>query len=186
MTLAETLLATLAILATPGPTNAMMTVAGAERGPAALRLLPLMLLCYLAVVAPLAIAGAALLDGLPVARTVVTLLAAAWALRLAASLWRPPAAGVEAATPRRVAVTTLLNPKGLVLGLEFLPAEGSRLLANLAGFAAMAVLIAGAWTLAGIAARGRRVDPGLPRPWRRAASAWMAVLAVWLVTRALA
>lgn len=186
MTPWETALAVLVLLVTPGPTNTLLALAGAERGwRDALRLLPAELAAYLATVAPLAALGQALLSRAPQARVALTLAAAAWVLWLAAAMWRGPPQGVApSVTARRVAVTTLLNPKGLVFGLVILPAATlDRLAANLLLFAALVVGVAAAWAALGAILRR---EGGLPRPWRRAAALWLGGLALLLVSRLLA
>ncbi|MGC5198806.1 hypothetical protein, partial [Aphanothece microscopica] len=92
MTLAEMTLALLVLLATPGPTNTLVALAGAERGwRGALRLIPAELAAYLAVTVPLALAGAAAMAAVPGLRGGVTLAAAAWVAWLAVAMWRLPA-----------------------------------------------------------------------------------------------
>lgn len=187
MTVAETALALLALLATPGPTNTLLALAGAERGrSAALRLIPAVLAAYLVTTVPLALQGARLLDALPGARAAVTILAAAWVLRLALAMWRVPArqAGAASVTPRRIAVTTLLNPKALILGLVLLPADdGPRLAANVAVLAAVVAAVSLLWVALGAALR-RDSGDGLPTRWRRAASVWLGALALYLLGHA--
>ncbi|HVG48383.1 MAG TPA: LysE family transporter, partial [Rubellimicrobium sp.] len=145
MTLTETALALLALLAAPGPTNTLLAVAGAERGwRPALRLTPFVPLGYLATTVPLALLGVGLLDAIPSARAAVTLLAAAWVFRLAVGMWRVPLRkdGTPAVTMGHVVVTTLLNPKALIFGLVLLPAADlSRLIANLALLSAEALAV---------------------------------------------
>ena len=68
MTLVEFALAVLVLLFTPGPTNSLLLIAGAERGWwGAVRLIPAELGAYLAVTIPLALVGARLLAALPAA-----------------------------------------------------------------------------------------------------------------------
>lgn len=191
MSLAAAALAILVLLVTPGPTNTLLALAGAERGwRGAVRLIPAELAGYLAVVAPLALLGAPLLAALPQARTALTLAAAAWVLWLAVAMWRGPRPGSmrgperATVTGRRVLVTTLLNPKALVFGLVLLHAAGWGALAvHLALFALQVVGVAMLWALLGAALRARREAPGLPAPWRRAASLWLGALSLYLVGR---
>ncbi|TNC71977.1 LysE family translocator [Rubellimicrobium roseum] len=184
----ETALAILVLLLTPGPTNTLLAIAGAERGwTRAVRLIPAELGGYLAITLPLALLGARLLDAQPAARTAITLLAAVWVAWLALSMWRVPAArtGAPSVTGRRVLVTTLLNPKALIFGLVLLPAaDGARLLLNLGLFAAEIVAVAMAWAALGALLRraGAR-GTGMPQGWRRAASVWLGALAVYLLGR---
>jgi len=183
----ETALALLVLLAAPGPTNTLLAVAGAERGwRPSLSLIPVVPLAYLATTTPLALIGAGLLDEVPSARAVVTLLAAAWVFHLAQGLWRGPRAqdGRRVVTARQVAITTLLNPKALIVGLVLLPAANStHLLSNLLIFWAEAVAVSCLWTALGSALR-RDSQAGLPTPWRRAASVWLGALGVYLMGHA--
>lgn len=184
MTPTETALALLVLLAAPGPTNTLLALAGAERGwRPALRLLPAVPLAYLATTVPLALVGADLLDAIPSARAIVTVLAAAWVLRLALGMWRVPRQpdGAPAVTVRTVVVTTLLNPKSLIVGLVLLPAsDGSRLAANLALFTGEVLVVSLLWTALGSTLR-RGAGAGLPTPWRRAASVWLGALGLYLL-----
>ena len=182
MTLAETALAIAALLVTPGPTNTLLALAGAERGwTRAIRLIPAELGGYLATTVPLALLGTRLLEAMPAARAAVTVAAAAWVLWLAVSMWRVPLAqaGTPTVTGRRVAVTTLLNPKALIFGLVLLPG-GERLAANFGLFAAEVVAVAMLWALLGATLR-RDAQDGLPASWRRAASVWLGALALYLL-----
>lgn len=186
MTLPETALAIFVLLVTPGPTNTLLALGGAERGWArALRLIPAELAGYLAVTLPLALLGARLLEAAPPARTLVTAAAGTWVLWLALSMWRLPAARAAepTVTARRVLVTTILNPKALVFGLVLLPAaEASRLLANLGAFVGLVVAVAAGWAALG-AALHRPASTGLPGAWRRAASLSLGALGVYLLGR---
>ncbi|WP_210529823.1 LysE family transporter [Rubellimicrobium arenae] len=188
MSLTQLALAICALLVTPGPTNTLLAIAGAERGwLRAIRLIPAELGGYLATTVPLALLGAALLEELPQARTAITLVAAAWVAWLALAMWRVPAgrSGRLTVTGRRVLVTTLLNPKALIFGLVLLPAEtGDDLLRNFGLFAAEVVTVAMLWAALGaVLRRGDRAEPGMPPGWRRAASVWLGGLAVYLVGR---
>lgn len=196
MTFAEYALALLALLISPGPTNTLLFVAGAERGPGrALPLIAVVIAAYLATVMPLALAGDALLHRWPMARSVLMLLSALWVLVLATRLWRMerPAPSLRPDAPMvtafAVALTTLLNPKALVIGLVLLPGFG-----NMVPGAAVLVLIASGasllWVVAGrvvarnaIAGRNRTADRKLTTV-RRFSALWLALLATLLLVRA--
>lgn len=185
MTTWQTVLAILVLLVTPGPTNTLLALGGAERGwRGALRLIPAELAGYLATTLPLALLGARLLMEVPAARLAVTVAAAVWVLWLAVALWRRPARpGTAAVTGRRVFVTTLLNPKALVFGLVLLPGpDAASVAAHFAAFVALIVLVAAGWAALGAAVRGG--SPGLPDAWRRATSVWLGALALYLLGRA--
>ncbi len=184
MTLMELNLALLALLITPGPTNTLLALAGAQGGlRAGLRLLPVELLAYLCVVAPLALFGAPLLERLPMLRPILTVIAALWVGRLAFGLWHRPSAQSAAAqqvTAMQVAVTTLLNPKCLIFGLVLLPA-GPGTLPGQISFAAQVPLIAALWAGLGAGVLSRSGQ------WlNKGAAIWLAALAVLLAAKAYA
>jgi threonine/homoserine/homoserine lactone efflux protein len=188
MTHIELTFAILALLITPGPTNTLLAVAGAERGMVrAWGLIPAELAGYLTTVIPLTLIGASLLETYPEIRPVITLLAAVWVMWLAVSMWRLPAVaqdGVMVATGRRIMVTTLLNPKALLFGLVLLPAENGVWL-NIANFAGQVVIVAMGWAALGamLARRGSGDTSGLPEWLRRVAALWLAIVSVGLFTR---
>ncbi len=183
MTLPELALAVLVLLVTPGPTNVLLALAGAERGwRAALPLTAAAVAGYLTAVLPLLVIGQALLGSAPVLRTLISLAAAGWVLWLAVSMWRPPVAGVRAALVdgKRVYVSTVLNPKTLIFGLVLLPAQGAVLLGHLALFGTGIVVAAAGWAALGAAV----AQPGgLPHWLRRSAALWLGALALWLAAR---
>lgn len=192
MTLTTFLIAVLGLLLTPGPTNTLMAVAGAERGARrALRLIPAELAGYLTTVLPLALAGAVWLEHMPAARPAIAAAAAVWVMLLAVQVWRLPAqdgtnAGVSV-TAGRIFLTTLLNPKALIFGLVLLPPRAGLEL-RLAGFAVLVVAVALVWIGLGTLLRrtGQDHAPGLSPGLRRAAAGWLAVLSVMLAAKAVA
>lgn len=182
----ELTLAILALLLTPGPTNSLMLLAGAERGLSwAARLIPAELAGYFLTVLPLSLAGTALLADHPLLRTGLTLAAAAWVAVLATKLWRMPktdgtGCSVDA---RALVVTTALNPKALIFGLVLLPAP-DRLADNLAIFAALVGLVALLWAGVGAVIRvGGARQPRMIFVLRRLASVWLAAISVVLIAK---
>jgi len=186
MTAFEMSFAVLVLLLTPGPTNSLMLLAGAERGwPGAARLIPAELAGYLLTVLPLSLMGTTVLADHHALRTAVTLAAAVWVALLAFRLWRAPGTGGAgmAVDARALFVTTALNPKALIFGLVLLPSP-DRLAANLAIFAALVVLVALFW--AGVGAVLRAGGSGQPRAifvLRRLASLWLAAISVALIAK---
>ena len=183
MTTFELSLAILALLVTPGPTNTLMFLAGAERGlTRALRLIPAELAGYLLTVVPLVLAGAPLLQAHPGARAALALAAGLWVAVLALRLWRLPRTegGRGTIGAAGVFTTTLLNPKALIFGLVLLP-HPDHAAANIANFALQVVAVALLWQ-AGGAFLGRSTGPRMP-VLRRAASLWLGGLSVMLVLR---
>ncbi|MBL9048613.1 MAG: hypothetical protein JNK19_00690 [Tabrizicola sp.] len=182
----ELTIAVLVLLLTPGPTNSLVLLAGAERGLAgALRLIPAELLGYLLTVVPLALVGASFLEAHHWLRTIVTVAAAVWVAVLAVRLWRLPVAdvGEHSVGARGLFVTTALNPKALIFGLVLLPSP-DRLVANLGLFAGLVVVVAVLWAGLGAVLRGG----GLRQPralfvLRRLASVWLAAISLVLALR---
>jgi threonine/homoserine/homoserine lactone efflux protein len=183
----ELALAILALLVTPGPTNSLMLLAGAERGmAAALRLIPAEVAGYLLTVVPLSLLGGALLADQPKLRIAVTLAAAIWVAVLAVRLWRVPLAGASGpgVGARDLLVTTALNPKALIFGLVLLP-NPDRLGANLALFVLLVALVALFWSGLG-AVLGGRGQPRAVLVLRRLASVFLGVMSLALAFRGVA
>lgn len=185
MTFVELGFALFALLATPGPTNTLLAVAGAQavRRP---MLLPVAeLAAYLATVVPLSIWGQQWLATTPTLRFGLTLAAAIWVAALALRLWRQAAkAAAEGAaraeiTPLDVGLTTLLNPKALIFGLILIPA-GPGLLVGLCLFTGLVVLVSLGWLWLGAQIAGRF------RPLvNRGGAVWLGMLSAFLASRVL-
>lgn len=112
------------LLAVPGPTNTLLFLSGAERGfRKSLRLMIGESVGYLCTVVPLAVFAAPFFSSHPMAGSALKLVAATWVFFLAVKLWRRPkaSAGAPSVTLGGIFVTTLLNPKGLVIGLTIMP-----------------------------------------------------------------
>lgn len=177
-------LAILALLVTPGPTNSLLALAGARRGvQAALPLIPVEMAAYLTVITPLLIWGAPLVATLPMLKPILAGVAALWVARLAFALWRMPGftdPATALVTARSVSVTTLLNPKALVMGLVLMPALHAPATALLV-FVLILPPVSLVWiTLgAGLLSRAGR--------WlNRGSALWLAALSLLLAARAMA
>lgn len=188
MTTFAFLSAVLALLVTPGPTNTLLAVAGAGEGfVRPLRLVPVEMAAYLLVVVPVAVAGAPLLETVPALASLLRVAAAIWVMALAIRMWRlDTSASDGAVTARGLFVTTLLNPKTLVIGLVLLPSPAAPLFAvHLALFAGLLPLVATMWIAAGALISSRRREMALPRSVRRCAACWLAIVSVGLAVGAL-
>ncbi|MGQ3672998.1 hypothetical protein ACT6QG_11445 [Xanthobacter sp. TB0136] len=174
-----------ALLLTPGPTNTLLALSGAGVGlKRSLRLIPAEVAAYLLVTIPLAVVGAELLGQWPEVARLVKFAAAAWVAFLAVKLWRVETSGslAGAVTARRVFITTLLNPKALIIGLTLLPQEAPGHLAlNVGVFAVSIIAVATIWAAGGAMLRRGR-DAALPPVLRRAAACWLGILAAALVS----
>ncbi len=178
--------AVLVLLLTPGPTNTLVLLAGAERGlVGALRLIPAELAGYLLTVLPLSLIGAALLQDHHALRTGLTLVAAAWVAVLAVKLWQLPderEAG-QSVGAGALFVTTALNPKAPIFGLVLLPSP-DRLPQNLTLFVALVVAVAVLWAAIGATLRaGGTRQPRALVVLRRLASVWLATISLVLIAR---
>lgn len=183
MSAPELSLAILLLLLTPGPTNSLVLVAGAERGWAgAMRLVPAELAGYFLSVLPLSLVGATVLADHAGLQSAVTLVAAVWVAVLAVRLWQPPAIVGVSVGWRTLFFTTALNPKALIFGLVLLPSP-DRLGLNLALFAGLVVLVAAVWAAGGAVLRGGDGQPRALFLLRRLASVWLAAISVVLMIR---
>ena len=185
MTLTGFVLAVLALLLAPGPTNTLMAVAGAQGGLGrVLRLLPAELAGYSISILLLAFLGASLLAAFPALESGLKVAAALWIGLLAVKLWTPaPQDGTaQGVTARQVFVTTLLNPKALVFSLVLLPSpHAAAFVPRFALFLAMVVGVAVLWGALGVMTRA--TGPGARRIHilQRAASVWLVLVALSLV-----
>lgn len=179
----EFLFALLALLLTPGPTNTLLALSGAAVGVRrSLLLIPAEVAAYLLVTIPLALVGAELLTQWPEAARLVKFAAAAWVAFLAIKLWRVNAADPVggSVTLRGVFITTLLNPKALIIGLTLLPQESMNGFAlHVALFTGAIIVVASIWSVGGAMLR-RGQSTALPPALRRVAACWLGILAIAL------
>ena len=177
--------AVLALLLSPGPTNVLMALAGAQGGRRRVLLfVPAALAGYLAVVVPLAWLGAEMLGRWPLLAVGLKLAAAAWVMVLAVRLWGLRGAGDRAGgvTAGRVLVTTMLNPKALIFGLVLLPAPADEaFLPKLLLFCLMVMGVSLVWGSAGTIAQGGQDGASRLQVIRRVASVWLAFVSITLI-----
>lgn len=145
--------AILLLLLTPGPTNTLMALSGYSRG--VLRALPLIaaeVLGYLAVIVPVAIFAAPYLAANPSLSLAAKIAASVWVLLLAYRLWVKQPAGDKAGevTGADILVTTMLNPKALIIAVVIMP-HGTflELLPWLAWFSGLVMFAASGWIMLG-------------------------------------
>lgn len=194
MSLSAFALAVLMLLLTPGPTNTLLAVSGAARGiRPSLPLVGAELGGYLTTILPLVFLAAPLLAEQPFAALVIKLASTLWVLLLAARLWTRPPCATEpgAVTVATVYCTTVLNPKGLIIGLALIPAASfaspetlARPLLYLAVFGLLVLVVAVCWLSAG-AAILRRVAITNPLLFGRIAASFLVVFAISLAGRAI-
>ncbi|HEV7319172.1 MAG TPA: threonine transporter RhtB [Ensifer sp.] len=146
-------LAALVLLATPGPTNTLLWLSGASVG--FRRSLPLLtgeLGGYLGVIIPAVALLAPFLAAHPQLGLALRLVAACWVFYLAYALWTTDAERSEGMviSIRQVFVTTLLNPKALIVALVLLPQAGLAAVTPwIAGFSLLVLTVGSTWIAAG-------------------------------------
>lgn len=187
-------LAVLILLLTPGPTNTLLAVAGASRGlKASLPLVGAELAGYLTTISTLVFVAAPLLAGQPMAALVVKLASTVWVLLLAIRLWShpPTAADPSAVTTLGVFATTVLNPKGLIIGLALIPPAFASSPESFAAplpylglFAVLVMLVALSWLTFGAAVL-RLVAVANPLLFGRVAASFLILFAASLAGRAI-
>jgi threonine/homoserine/homoserine lactone efflux protein len=185
MTLPQFVLAVLLLLLTPGPTNTLMALGGHARGWS--RALPLVggeLFGYLAVIVPVATVAAPFFNAYPQAALAAKAAAVVWVLHLGVRLWfsaRRPADAVEEISVRQVFVTTMLNPKALLIALVIMPhGDLAALMHRLVLFSGLVVLAANGWILFGRLMRGNHGVAVRPAVIRRVAAVCMLLFAMIL------
>lgn len=186
MTPLQFILAILLLLGTPGPTNTLMALGGYERG--WLRALPLILgelAGYLAVIVPVATLAAPFFDVYPQASLWAKLAAGAWVLYLSYRLWTADGRAGSAAevSVRQVLVTTMLNPKALIIALVIMPHAGLvELMPWLGLFALLVLLAANGWIAFGSLMRRTERFEIRPVLVQRVAAACLLVFAMILAS----
>jgi threonine/homoserine/homoserine lactone efflux protein len=178
-------LAVLTILATPGPTNTLLALAGAGVG---LRgAWPYTLAESLGYGIAISVIGLGLkpiLAGSPEIAVVLRVVVAGYLLYLA---WRClhagrlVAGGATVITPARVFVTTLLNPKAMVFALGIIPFGAPNAGRYLLGFLAILVPISLGWISLGAALGRAASGPGYERWVLRAGALAISGFAVLLL-----
>ncbi|MBB4189863.1 threonine/homoserine/homoserine lactone efflux protein [Sinorhizobium terangae] len=190
MELASFVIAVLALLMAPGPTNTLMALAGTQKGFLRMvRFVPAELAGYLTTTMPLSWIGSAVFNDWPVAAMTIKVLAAIWVLHLAVKLWASSERGMGhyQVTARRVYLTTVLNPKALIFGLVILhPAVEERFLLHLALFCFCVAAIAIAWGSVGALATRLNARDARFAVAHRIASIWLTIVSVTIFSSAFA
>ena len=146
-------LAVLFVLGTPGPTNTLLATGGAAVG--VRRALPLMLgeaAGYTISILAIGLVLGPFIAGIPAAAAVLRLAVGAYLVLLAVRLWRRGAAipgEARLVTPTQVFVTTLLNPKAIILALGIIPFASPRWPAYFGAFLALLAAVALGWIALG-------------------------------------
>jgi threonine/homoserine/homoserine lactone efflux protein len=145
----------LVLLAAPGPTNALLASAGALAGRRALPLVVAVAAGYILAVGSLVLLAGPVLANKPMMIVALKFTAAAWLFWTALSLWRGGAKRFDINGPvraRTVFITTLLNPKSLVIAFGLMPpvvAGPATMIGHLAAIVALAIASGGVWIAGG-------------------------------------
>jgi threonine/homoserine/homoserine lactone efflux protein len=146
-------LAVILLLAAPGPTNTVTALAGAiNQNERPWLFLLAALVGYLAIVLLARAVLLPLIDAVPWTGVALKGLVVLYLIYAAIRLWRTPIAGNAdggRVTPQLVALTTFLNPKGLIFAIAIIPREHPALLGYVLAFGVMVLIVAGSWFLAG-------------------------------------
>ena len=117
--------ASVLVLITPGPTNTVLAACGATMGLRRAAVLPLAEAIGYIVAISFFVAFAGMMRGDQAVLATVRLVAAGWLIYSALRLWRmpfEPGRTIEDAVFCRVLLTTLVNPKAMLVGTILIPA----------------------------------------------------------------
>ncbi|WP_416067782.1 threonine transporter RhtB [Rhizobium sp. ZK1] len=147
MNLPTFLIAVFSLLILPGPTNAVLALASrALTVRRSLSLVATVVLGYLAIIIPVSSIAAPPLEGQPVIGAAVKLISAIWVLYLALKLWGPvPVGGQSTLGVGQLFVTTLLNPKAIIIGLTLVPSVQTGVPVAVAAFVCCATVTSAIW-----------------------------------------
>ncbi len=181
------ILTILLLLCTPGPTNTLMALGGYARGWA--KALPLVggeLGGYLLVIVPVATLAAPFFEAYPQAYMVAKIAAVLWVLYLGIRLWASTKKADDDSAEislRQVFITTVLNPKALIIALVIMPHGDLMILTPwLLLFAGLVLLAANGWIMFGRLMRGIRGFEIQPVVIRRVAAACLLLFAIILAS----
>jgi len=150
-------LAAFIVLATPGPTNTLLLTAGVTVG--LRRSAPLLLAevgGYGISIGAFLVAGGLISSAVPAARAALRGVVALYLLGLAITLWRRKAeVGTCVVLWRHVFVTTLLNPKALVLAFVIIPRHFPNAVTYFAALIAIIPFVGASWIILGALPRSR-------------------------------
>jgi threonine/homoserine/homoserine lactone efflux protein len=145
--------ASIVVLITPGPTNTVLAACGATMVFRRAAMLPLAEAIGYVIAISFFVAFAEIMRGNHVALAMMRLAAAAWLIYSAYWLWRTPFEpdpGARDFAFRRVLLTTIVNPKAMLVGTILIPAgTGMGAPAWIATYAALSTLAGLGWVTLG-------------------------------------
>ena len=181
-----------ALLSVPGPTNTLLAASGAAIGiRSSLRLVPMEILGYLVAIGCLLAVVEPLTASHPLVPIASKLLASAYLAWSAAQLWRDGGAELmkipAPASPGRLFLTTLLNPKALIFAFVIFPHTGLATLAPHASvFSALVAVIGGGWIALGSLIAHSAAGSATPRRISRFAAIALGIFATLIAGSAVA
>ena len=185
-------LSVIALLAVPGPTNTLLAASGAAIGPRrSLLLIQAEISGYIIAIGPLLAIVQSLAASQPLIPVASKLLASAYLAWTAVRLWRDGSAELMSvpapASPARLFLTTLLNPKALIFAFVIFPHTGLTALAlYAAAFAALVAVIGGGWIVLGSLITRSSFGTATPRRISRVAAIALGVFATLIASSAVA
>jgi threonine/homoserine/homoserine lactone efflux protein len=148
------ILTSLLILLTPGPTNTILAASGAAMGFRKAWPLPFAEALGYAMAISLFVVAADELKEAPIALPLLKAVAAGWLLLSAIKLWTQPAS-VHRVDQRgafaRVCVTTMLNPKAMLVGMVIIPTVAIGEPQAVLSFVALSSLAGAGWIMSSAA-----------------------------------
>lgn len=155
----------LTVLAIPGPTNSLLFVSGVSRGfQPSLKLIIAEVGAYLITLSVLIAALKPLISAHPTMPQLLRVACSIVLVYVAVKLWQsggPAVLDSHPITPRRVFLTTLMNPKNLIFAFGIFPSPTtgfSDLLPYLAAFAIICTGVASGWIATGAWFHSRAAD----------------------------
>jgi threonine/homoserine/homoserine lactone efflux protein len=178
-------IAIVSLLILPGPTNAVLALAStALTLSRCLSLVAAVVSAYLVVIVPVSGIAAPFLNGHPGIAGIVKLISASWVLYLALKLLVPaPAGGQNKLGAGQLFVTTLLNPKAIIIGLTLVPAVQAGPTSAMAIFAGCATATSAIWLGLGSLLVGRHAQ--MPPAVRHCGCAVLVAFSLTLAVSAL-
>lgn len=145
--------ASVAILLTPGPTNTLLATCGATLRLRQAALMPFAEAIGYIIAIAIFFTSAEILRGNSTTFAMMKLIAAVWLLYSALRLWTTPFELTQSPPRRsfvRVLLTTILNPKAMLVGTMFIPPQAFvEALSWIGTYAALSIIAGFGWVLLG-------------------------------------
>lgn len=180
MNATEFTVSALLLLISPGPTNTILAVSGATIGFRNSALMPVAgAFAYVVAISVYAFWRESL-ETSPLAFSIVKLIASSWLIFSAWILWRKPVSSQTLGKRdafRRVFITTLVNPKAMIVGVMMIPAAvASETMQWIIGFALMSIVSGWLWV-----AIGSTMPPSIKSRSNQLAAIVLSGFAAWAV-----